>query len=225
MNRSTRSLLGALSLICLIVTAIWLGLLIYGTLTRGAVESYAEALAHAAALDLLDVITYVNAALITLTATMLFAGLYVLLRSEAPLWAAMGAVFVPIYGLLNLFAYLSQLTIVPRLAAMGPAFEPLLAQMVQAWPGSVVNILNNLGYAVLGIPSIIFGVLLARRAPSLQAGGILLAVSGAASIAGIVGIAAQIAALALGSIVGGVLFLAALIPLSVVWLRRERPHP
>jgi hypothetical protein len=208
-----------MALSCLVVTVIWLALLIYGTAVEGGVESYEEALAAATDIGLLDVLTYFNAALITVTAMMLFAGLSVLLWPDAPLWTAMGAVFVPVYGLLNLFAYLSQLTIVPRLAALRPTMDVLLAQMVQAWPGSVVNVLNNLGYAVLGIPSIIFGVLLARRAPSLRAGGILLAVSGAASVVGIVGIAARIGALELGSIVGGVFFLAALVPLSVTWLR------
>jgi hypothetical protein len=131
----------------------------------------------------------------------------------------MGAAFVPIYGLLNLFAYLSQITIVPRMAALQPVPDLLLAQMVQAWPGSAVNVLNNLGYAVLGVPSIIFGLLLGRETPSLRLAGILLALSGVASIVGIAGIAARSAALALGSIVGGVLFLIALIPMTRVWLR------
>lgn len=219
MNQSSHKVLGTASLICLIVTAIWLALLIYGTAARGAVETYEEALAAAETVDLLEVLTYVNAALITVTAMMLFAGLTVLLRTRAPLWAAMAAVFVPVYGLLNLFAYLSQLTIVPRLAALGPASDPLLAQMVQAWPGSMVNVLNNLGYAVLGIPSIIFGVLLVREDPPLPLTGILLALSGTASIVGIVGIGARIAPLELGSIVGGVLFLAALVGFSAAWLR------
>lgn len=219
MNPSSHKVLGTASLICLIVTAIWLALLIYGTAARGAVETYEEALAAAETVDLLEVLTYVNAALITVTAMMLFAGLTVLLRTRAPLWAAMAAVFVPVYGLLNLFAYLSQLTIVPRLAALGPASDPLLAQMVQAWPGSMVNVLNNLGYAVLGIPSIIFGVLLVREDPPLPLTGILLALSGTASIVGIVGIGARIAPLELGSIVGGVLFLAALVGFSAAWLR------
>lgn len=219
MTRSGEKLLGGVALTCLIVTAIWLALLIYGTAARGAVETYEEALAAAETVDLLEVLTYVNAALITVSAMMLFAGLTVLLRTRAPLWAAMGAVFVPVYGLLNLFAYLSQLTIVPRLAALGPASDPLLAQMVQAWPGSMVNVLNNLGYAVLGIPSIIFGVLLVREDPPLPLTGYLLGLSGAASIVGIVGIGARIAPLELGSIVGGVLFLAALVGFSAAWLR------
>jgi hypothetical protein len=212
-------LLGSVSLICLIVTVMWLILLVYGTATEGAVETFDQALASVADLGPLHSLTYANATLITVSATMLFAGLSARCGRDAPLWAAMGAAFVPVYCLLNLFAYLSQITIVPRLVALRPAADPLLAQMVQAWPGSAVNLLNNLGYAVLGIPSIIFGVLLGRRRAPLPLAGILLALSGGASILGLAGIVAGSAVLGLGSIVGGVLFLLALVPLTVAWLR------
>jgi hypothetical protein len=211
--------LGTLSLICLMVTVIWLVLLIYGVATQGTVETADQALASVANLDLLHYLTYANATLITLSATMLFAGLYVLCKTEAPLWASIGAAFVPIYGLLNLFAYLSQITIVPRLVVLQPASDLLLAQMVQGWSGSAVNVVNNLGYAVLGIPSILFGVLLGKRGALLRLAGILLALSGVASIIGMAGIVAQSAVLGLGSLAGGVVFLAALIPLSVALLR------
>jgi hypothetical protein len=214
-----RKWLGAISLICLAVTAIWLVLLIYGIATRGLVETYDQALAYVADRDLLHTLTYANATLITLSVTMLLAGMYVLYGREAPLWAAMGVVFVPIYGLLNLFAYLSQITIVPRLHGLRPASELLLAQMVQAWPGSVVNVLNNLAYAVLGIPSIAFGILLGRRGAWPRVAGILLALSGVANILGMIGIVAESATLGLGSLAGGVLFLAALFPLCMAWLR------
>ena len=214
-------LLGTISRICLVVTVIWLVLLIYGAATRSPVETLEQALASVADPDLLHYLTYANATLITLSATMLFAGLYVRCQAQSPLWAAMGAAFVPIYGLLNLFAYLSQITIVPRLVALQSASDLLLAQMVQGWSGSAVNVVNNLGYAVLGVPSIIFGVLLGKGDASLRLAGLLLALSGVASIIGLVGIVAQSAALGLGSIAGGVLFLAALIPLSVALLRER----
>jgi hypothetical protein len=216
-------LLGALSLTCLIVTVIWLALFIYQTATQGSVETFEQALASVAQLDVLYYLTYANATLITISATMLFAGIDVLCKKDAPLWSAMAAAFIPIYGLLNLFAYVSQITIVPRLVELRPASDALLAQMVQAWPGSAVNVANNLGYAVLGIPSIVYGILLARRATLLRAGGILLALSGVASIAGLIGIAAGSAALSTGSIASGALFLVALIPLSVAWLRKRSP--
>jgi hypothetical protein len=214
-----KRLLGTVSLICLIETVLWLILLIYGTVTQGTVETLDQALASVADLGPLHTLTYANATLITISATMLFAGLTVRCGQDAPLWAAMGAAFVPVYCLLNLFAYLSQITIVPRLVALRPASDPVLAQMIQAWPGSTVNVVNNLGYAVLGIPSIIFGLLLIGKRAPLPLAGILLALSGAASILGIIGIVAGSAVLGLGSIVGGMLFLGALIPLSTAWLR------
>jgi hypothetical protein len=121
---------------------------------------------------------------------------------------------------LNLFAYMSQITIMPRLAALQPRPDVLLAQMIQAWPGSTVSVVNNLGYAVLGIPSIAYGILLGQRDASLRVVGILLALSGVASIAGLIGIAVGSAALGTGSIAGGALFLVALVLLSVAWLRK-----
>jgi len=213
------ALLGTIALICLIVTAVWVLLLIYLASTQGSPETAAQAVAYAANLDILFYLTYGNAAVITLSATTLFAGLYIVLRDDAPLWAAMGVAFLPVYSLLTLFSYVSQITLVPRLVALQPESDVLLAQMVQAWSGSAVNVLNNLGYAVLGIPSIVFGVLLATRDISLRLAGILLALSGIASLVGMGGIVVQNAVLSGGSVAGGLLFLAALIPLSVVLLR------
>jgi len=207
--------IGIIASICLLVTLIWLALLIYQVATRGAVESFEQALAYASELDPLHYLIYTNATLITLSATMLFGGLYVACRAQDPTWSAMGLAFLPVYTVLNLFVYLSQIAILPRLAALRPASDFLLAQLVQAWSGSAVNFLNNLGYAVLGIPSIIFGLLLGRVDRSLRWAGLLLALSGAPSILGVVGIVAGSAALGLGSIAGGALFLVALVPLSV----------
>jgi len=218
MNPTTRTL-GVIALICLVVTVVWLALYVATTAEQGPIGSYEEALASMASLGPLHYVTYVNAALITVTATMLFAGLTVVCWPEDALWAAMASGFVPIYGLLNLFAYVSQITIVPRLVALRPAVDPVLALMVQAWPASTVNVLNNLGYAVLGIPSIIFGILLPRTNRSLRAAGGLLAASGAASLIGLVGIVSRSDLISSGSIISGVLFLFALVSMSIIWLR------
>ncbi|MGD2041808.1 MAG: hypothetical protein PVH11_13355 [Anaerolineae bacterium] len=213
MDRGDR-VLGTMALVGAIVTAIWLVLLIYGVATQGPVETSEQALASVADLDLLHYLTYANATLITITATLLFAGLYVYCRPQEAVWSAMGLAFVPAYTVLNLFAYLSQITIVPRLVDLQPGSSLLLAQMVQSWPGSAVNVLNNLGYAILGIPSLIFGLLLFQRDRRMRLPGGLLALSGAASLAGMVGIVLQNELLSLGSLVSGGLFFLALIPLS-----------
>ena len=220
MNQGNR-LLGTVALLCAITTAIWLVLLIVGVATQGPVETLEQALASVADLDLLHYLTYANAALITITATLLFAGLYVYCKPQEAVWAVMGLAFVPAYTVLNLFAYLSQITIVPRLVDLQPESSLLLAQLVQSWPGSAVNVLNNLGYAILGIPSLIFGWLLLQRQRAMRLPGGLLALSGTASLVAMVGIILQNAALSLGSIVSGVLFLLALIPLSITLLRQK----
>lgn len=97
-----------------------------------------------------------------------------------------------------------------------------LAQLGQQWPGSVVNVINNIGYAVLGIPSIVYGMLLHRARPPLGLGGILLGLSGVASIIGLVGHMVQSDAISAGSIVSGGFFLLALIPLSRGFLQEGK---
>jgi len=138
MNQEKKTM-GVIALVCLVVTVIWLALFVATTATEGAIESREQALASVASLGSLHYVTYINAALITVSATMLFAGLAVVCWSEDALWSAMASAFVPIYGLLNLFAYVSQITIVPRLVALRPGVDPMLAQMVQAWPASMVS--------------------------------------------------------------------------------------
>jgi hypothetical protein len=72
-----------------------------------------------------------------------------------------------------------------------------------------------LAYALLGIPSIIFGLLMFREKSPLKVAGALLALNGVACILGIVGFLARSAPLSLGTLAGGVLFLLALVPMSL----------
>lgn len=218
-------LLGWISLTCLILTVIWLALLISDTARSGAVESYEQAVIHAQRTDGIYLATYVNAAFITLSATALFAGLYRFLSSRAPYWTAIGLIFVPVYAVLNLFAYLSQISIVPAMAAIAasqppnPSTQLMIALMVQAWQTSAVAFINALAYAILGIPSMIFGALLSRNASKkFAAGGWLIGLNGVACIAGVIGVIARLPALSMGVMIGGFLFLLGLIPLSAAFL-------
>ncbi len=205
-----------LSLVTLIVSVLWLVFLIAGMATAGPLDTFDRVLAHIANPGPLFTLTYLNAALITISATAWFAVLYGLIRGESPTSAQVGLVFVPVYCALNLFAYLSQLTVVPALVPLlsqpesAPAARLLLSQMVQEWPSSGVAFFNNLAYAVLGIPSILYGLVFARKSGALRTGGILLALNGAACILGVIGILAGISVLSIGSVIGGVLFIAAL---------------
>lgn len=210
-----------LSLVCLMLTALWLGLLIADMATAGSLDTFELVAAHAARLHGLFYATYLNAALLTVAAVALFAALHAWLEPTAPGWIAVGLVFVPIYGTLNLVAYLSQVTLVPALVMLGAdpryaeAAELLLHLTLQAWPASAMAFFNGLAYGILGIPSILYGTLLWRRPGALRWGGLLLALNGAACILGVIGALAGSALLAQGVMIGGVLFLLALLPL--VW--------
>ncbi len=217
--------LAPISLATLIATAVWLIFLIAGTASVGPIETAQQALDYAGRAGAVFYLTYANAALITLLATMLFAGLYSFLRAAAPIGARVAIIFVPAYAAMNLFVYLSQISILPRLLAAqtdyGPTAHLLAAQMIQAWPGSLVAFINGLAYAILGIPSIIFGVALTRIGDGMRTAGLLLLFSGVASILGLLGLMFANPLLQLGSLAGGALFLLALFPLTLE-LYRER---
>ena len=224
-------MLGILSLICLVLTTTWLALLIATMARSEPVETFEQALAFVARLDGLFYLTYINATLITLCATMLFAGFYIYFRPSAPEWSIIGLVFVPVYSALNLFSYLSQITIIPRLLAFQQMSEYriasnlLLGQLIQQWPDSAVAFFNNLSYAILGFPSIIFGTLLVKQGAgslkgrSKQIAGRLLALNGVFCFIGVIGLAMRNELLQWGSAAGGVLFLLALIPLTSTFLQ------
>jgi hypothetical protein len=127
---------------------------------------------------------------------------------------------------MNLVAYLSQITLVPLLVqfrqttAYQPAADIILRLAIQAYPASTTGYFNNLAYALLGIPSIIFGIILFNKSNLWRIAGCLLALNGAACILGILGLTIQNSLLSLGSLVGGVLFLAALFSLSLAFWRQ-----
>jgi len=220
--------LGFFSFLLAFLTLAWVVLLIWGMASAGPLETFEQVLAYAARGGALFTLTYANATLLTLIASMLFAGLYRYCREASPLWATVGLVFVPVYCLLNLLAYFSQITVVPRLvelshvAGQQEMAEFALRQVIQQWPDSAASIFNNLAYAILGIPSILYGAILYRMRRSLRLGAILLALNGVACIAGVIGVSLRSSPLSLGSVVGGVLFLAALVALGWVFNREEK---
>jgi hypothetical protein len=209
-----------LSLACLVLTALWVGLLIADMASAGPLETFEQVAAHASRLHGLFYATYLNAALLTLTAIAFFAALHAWLKSTAPDWALIGLVFVPIYGAFNLVAYLSQVTLVPALVTLrlDPQYthtaDALLRLTLQAWPGSTIAFFNGLAYGILGIPSILYGLLLWRCGGALGWGGRLLALNGAACILGAIGSLSGSALLTQGVMAGGFLFLAAMFPLA-----------
>jgi len=216
-------LFALISLFTLIVTVLWLVLLIVGMGGAGPFDTFEQVVAQISRQDTLFTLTYLNATLTVLGTTALFTVLYLCCRAVAPELALLGLVFVPLYAALNLSVYLSQLTVVPSLLAFRQqagyeaAAGLLLRQVVQQWPASGVSFINNLGYAILGIPSIVFGLILAQWQGARRWAGILLALTGVACLVGVAGILLGSRLLGNGSVVGGLLYLLALIPLNIAF--------
>ncbi|MHA2172070.1 MAG: hypothetical protein ACXAB7_19540 [Candidatus Kariarchaeaceae archaeon] len=217
--------LGISSVTTLFLTTLWLILTVTDKIVNGPITSQDEALDYVEDLDLLYYLNYINVTLVTISATILLAGLYVFCRATTPDWALkIALIFTPVYTILALFAYLSQITVVPLLVDLGqnPSYEDtsevLLLLTIQGWSESFVWFINNLAYAILGIPSIIYGYdLFNRDHRYLRYAGILLVLNAIACITGLIGILIGIAILGWGSAIGGVLFLFSLVFLSIAF--------
>ena len=228
---NTRTL-GLLTAILIVVTVIWVGTTIATEATAPATDTLADKIASLDSPGALYYVTYVNAALITVFAVAVFAGLYPVTRSRSPLWAVIAVAFVPIYGFGNLVAYLSQIFVVPHLLELHRSPETmataqvLLGLSLQTWPTSAIAALNLGSYAVLSIPSIIYGVVLAREEiRGLRIAGWLLGISGVLSVLALIGVALNNAALRAMTLLGGAVFLFALIFMASELLRKSTASP
>ena len=139
--------MGYLSLALTIVTFLWVGLVIVDQMQTGPVVTAAQALAYVQNAGVVFYLNYLNAAVITALAVLWFFGLHRRYGADLPKWARVGIGLVPVYGAMNLVVYLSQVTVVPRLAD-----EAVLA-WIQIWPDSVMQegdcIRCSLGCAII----------------------------------------------------------------------------
>jgi len=219
--------LGILTLLVALTTIFWLALVIMIEQQKGPVQTLAAEIAFIESHWGLFNINYVNAGLITLFTVAMLGGFVHYCWDDDRLWALVAMAFLPLYGLADLVAYLSQVFVVPTLLVAyhqppSAAFaESLLALSLHTWPGSVVGFINALAYAALGIPSLILGVLLVRKSRQLRLGGGLLGVSGVLSIIALIGVGVGSALLSSLVMLSGFLFLIALIPLATFFLKTD----
>jgi hypothetical protein len=217
---------GILTLATMITTAIWAAIMVIDGATAEPITTLAEKIDSLGKPEFLFTFNYVNATLITLLDVAMFTAFYLYCRDDERFWSTVAAAFIPIYGLGNLMAYLSQVFVVPRLLALyrvaetASTAEVLLGLTLHTWPGSVIEALNGLSYAILGIPSIILGVLMYRKAKGLRVGSVLLALSGVLSITAFVGVGLGSAVLAGASPFNGLVFMVSLILIGVFFLRQ-----
>jgi hypothetical protein len=152
--------------------------------------------------------------------------LYIYCNSTLPGLSIVGLVFVPVYGALNLIVYLSQITIVPALlqSTSTPAVADtayfLLEHALQMLPSSTIAFFNNLAYAVLGIPSMIFGWAFTNdQNRALRISGWLLILNGIACVLGFIGTLINLDLLSIGTTLGGAIFWVSLFPITYFFLR------
>lgn len=219
--------LGILSSVIIFFTLFWLLIFIMINISHGPVKNFAQALDFVSNPDLLFYLNYISVLIVTLLVTSLFAGLYVFIKETSAYWSMIGVIFIPAYCLLDLFAYSSQLIIIPILLDLQKIPEHtlisnfMLRLMIQQLPGSALNIYNNIAYLLLGIPSIIFGVLLYKKDKIFYLAGLLLAISGLTSIVGVFGIILENDLIGLGSLISAFFFLGSLGLLSYIFLRSK----
>jgi len=221
-DHTTRPLAFACA-ISLLGTILWIALMLAGGTPPATFE---QAFTKASRMDTVFVLSYLNVAfLVTVPVIALMALLHGFCKPLLSPWASrIAIVFVPIYGILNLTISLSQITVVPTLVDMARQpetrllAESLLRLVLQELPGSPAAFFNGLAYAVLGIPSIVFGAALSRHSSrALKWAGRLLALNGAACILAVFGVLTHVPALQFGTIFGGGLFFMALLPMTWVF--------
>jgi hypothetical protein len=101
------------------------------------------------------------------------------------------------------------------------AMELVLGQLVQMYEKSAMGFVNNYAYAILGIPSLIFGWMIYRINLAGKITGILLMLNSLTCIIGIAGIIAGDRFLSNGSVVGGILFFFSLIGMTILFWRKS----
>lgn len=203
----------AISLTTFILTMLWLIFFIWDTAALGTFETFDQLLALKRNLGLRHYLIYAATALLTLCVPAFMVCLYDFCQPYLSKWARLaGLIYVPVYCALNLFAYLSQITIVPllfefyQMEKYSETAYLLLQVTLQLWPESAVAFFNGLAYAVLGIPSILFGLALTKANRLLGSAGVLLAVSGIASLLALFSFFVDNPILAWASPLSGVLF-------------------
>jgi cytochrome c oxidase assembly factor CtaG len=123
-----------------------------------------------------------------------------------------------------MFVYISQVSVVQKIISIYEGklsedlLQVLLGQFIQLWEHSTIAFINNYAYAILGIPSVLFGFAIYQMKPGLsRITGLLLIISAFACLLGIIGIITGNQVLANGSAFGGGLFFLSLIGMSIIF--------
>jgi hypothetical protein len=205
-----------IAILLLVSTLAWLFTMVWCMGTMGGVSEKIDYVQWVMKFKISFIICYLNATVLTVLCLALF---WILFQVFAKLKRGVSEIalfFLLIYGTINLVVYISQFVVLPLLAHN--IFETdlssddidLIYNWIQIAPGTKMANANAMAYAILGIPSIIFGLLIVKHARTGKAGGWLLMANAVFCIAGVVGIYINNNILQLGTLIGGVVFMVAI---------------
>lgn len=220
-----------LSFLVALFTILWLVTLVLTMQEKGSfISTFDEALIFVNKPSLLFYILYSNVVILTILNSILFALIYQFIKQRHAQLAITGIIFIPVYACYNLFVYCSQISIVQQIQQLYLTTEyeqilpVFLGQLIQIWDKSAMAFINNFAYAILGIPSILFGIAFYKSSKIGKLTGILLISNAIACIIGIIGIISGNILLSNGSIIGGVLFLFALFPMGIMFWKLHKSN-
>ena len=219
--------ISTISIILAILTGIWILCMILLMQRQGTViATFEDAYDFVKDPGGLFYLTYLNVVVLTIFDVVLFGMLYLYFKPSYPVMSLCGVLFVPVYAAYNMFVYISQVSVVQKIISVyeglisEEVMQVLLGQFIQLWEHSTIAFINNYAYAILGIPSVLFGIAIYRMKPGLsRATGLLLILSARACLLGIVGIITGHQVLSYGSAIGGGLFFLSLIGMSIIFWR------
>ncbi len=222
-------IIGIIASVAIVTDLLWIFLMVSMEGDAPVFNSITERIGFVESKAMLYRISYINAAFLTIVGTVFMTSLYLHAKKKSEFWATVAFVFVPIYGSLNLFAYLSQVIVVPPLLDFYHILESkeiaatLLAITLHNWPGSIIESLNGLAYAVLSIPSIIYPILVMRKPKILALGGVMLILSGILAMIAFTGTLFFTRYFTSISVVGGILATLADFPIAYHFLFEKTP--
>ncbi len=230
--------LSIVSIILTVLTAIWILCMMLLLRQQGAViRTFEDAYDFVRNPGGLFYLTYLNAFVLTACNVLLFGMLYLYFKPAYPVLSLCGILFIPVYVTFNMFVYISQISVVQEMIAVYDglisevAMQAWLGQFIQSWEHSAIAFVNHYAYAILGIPSVLFGIAIYRMKPVLKsssswvmpvlsrATGLLLVLNALACFVGMAGIITGHSLLAYGSAIGGGLFFFSLIGMSMIFWR------
>lgn len=227
MNTHTKTI-AILSWIVLALSTVWVVLMLLSVPSEADMISLQDFIKYLGGAGVLFNLNYLNAGLLTFAVSLLFAALFAFYKEKDLLCSAIAFAFTPVYALLNLTVYFSQVAVLPAFVDMhqvskyAASSELWIAMLSQLWPGSLFGFLNAMAYALLGVSSITYGWLMLKQISLLRWAGIMLIFNGILCITGFAGIFMDSEILSLGLMAGAVFFMAAMALMGIGFQRLKK---